>query len=179
MKKLQSSDLIPLEQYTISTALSADEIAQRLYLLTNLSGKKIRVPQSQKNISTYRGDVSKTGFKLSRYISYQNSFIPIIRGNMEPQTDKTDIRITMKLQLFVKVFMIIWLSLAGLASLVVLIIAANLLFRGRIHLMEPLAFIPVGMFIFGYLLMLLPFKLEAKKSKKELDLLFEAEPRSN
>ncbi len=36
-------------------------------------------------------------------------------------------------------------------------------------------FILIGMFLFGYCLMLFAFKAESKKSKKELNILWEAE----
>lgn len=181
MKTHQTSKFLPVEEYSILTSLSPEEVAQRLSQVTDLSRKRMqlqipRFPQFKKTISTYTGSLSKTDFKISRNISYQNSFLPVIAGTIGSFSGKTEIRISMKLHIFVKVFMIIWLSLTGLAALGVIIVALNLLVRGRIHVMNPMTLIPIGMFLFGYMLMLLPFKIESRKSKKDLNALFEAEP---
>lgn len=180
MKTHPNSTFLPVEKYSILTSLSQEEAMQRLYQVTDLSRKRMqlqipRFPQFKKTISTYTGTLSKTDFKISRNISYQNSFLPVIEGTIGSFSGKTEIRISMKLHILVKVFMIIWLSLTGLAALGVLIVALNLLVKGRIHVMHPMTLIPIGMFLFGYMLMLFTFKIEAGKSKRDLNALFEGE----
>lgn len=177
MKSHWFSTFLPVRKYTISTALSQDEVGQRLYQVTDPSRKKISIPvptfpQFKKDISTYTGTISKTEFKISRNISYRNSLLPVIEGKIDPFPDKTEIRISMRLHIFVRVFMTIWLSLAGIASIVML----SLMVIALVHFnaLKPEMLIPVGMFFFGYLLTFFAFKYEAKRSKAELNILFEA-----
>jgi hypothetical protein len=75
-------------------------------------------------------------------------------------------------QIFVTVFMIFWLGVVGVFFL-------GFLYSFVSSLMEPpttdpsLAFVPGGMFVFGYSLFLVGFKFESIKSKKFFRELFE------
>lgn len=160
MKSNTPSRFLPIERYQIRTKLSTEEIEKRLRRIA---------------VSEYHGTVSENSFKISRSIRYQNSFLPVIKGTINTYLGKTEITISMTLNPFVKIFMIVWLSLAGIPSAIILLALGRMLIHFYFKGFSPFLLIPIGMFIFGYLLMFLAFKSEARVSKKRINQLFEAE----
>lgn len=157
---MESSKLLPVEKYQIQTRLQEDEVYQRIQNLISYE---------------YLGTLSGNTFKISRNIRYRNSFLPEIKGSVEKLKGKTVVNISMNLKLFVKIFMIIWLSLVGLPSAIILIVLFRRLLFWNFENLSAFLLIPIGMFIFGYLLMLLAFRLEAISSVKTINELLEAE----
>jgi len=183
MKSSIFSMLLPFEKYRIQTHLSEEEIIHRLDNITQHSGKR---PSSflfglgtlfgQSSGARYEGKIEPNNFKISRVISYRNSFLPVIQGTVSSFLNQREIAISMSLNLFVKIFMGIWLTLTSLASIFTL----YRFFTGTDQdPSSPGIFIPLQMVVFGYLLMLLAFKFESRKSKKELNDLLEAQETSS
>ncbi|MDF3028409.1 MAG: hypothetical protein K0S23_2716 [Fluviicola sp.] len=162
MKPNRVSRFLPVEKYQIQTKLTPEEVKERVALIT---------------ASEYNGIVSGNTFKLSRSIKYQNSFLPEIKGTIASYLGKTEIDISMSLNLYVKIFVIVWLSLTGIPSAIILLALVRMLIHFYFKGFSPFLLIPIGMFIFGYLLMLVAFKSESRISKKRLNVLFEAEPK--
>ncbi len=182
MKKLQFSDLLPVEKYTFLTNLSEEEALMRLRKIIGNPDRRfqfsfmgIDLRQHSTSSFDYEGTMPGNTFKISRVIRYRNSFLPVIQGTVSTFVNKTEIRISMKMPLFVRIFMIIWLSLTGIPAILILLATFIALMRLNFHAIHPMMFIPVGMFLFGYCLMLFAFKAEARKSKKELNILWEAQ----
>lgn len=88
----------------IETVESANEVKEKL-------GRQIeerRLFNSLKSNKTYQGEITDNAFKISRIISYQNSFLPVIYGNFKEVQDGTEIKMKLAPQLFVIVFFVIW-----------------------------------------------------------------------
>lgn len=74
------------------------------------------------------------------------------------------------MHIFVIVFMVLWLGVAGSICIAILIFSNQTGFDTNF-------LFPIGMFIAGYILMTGGFKYESNKSKKYLAKLFETEPK--
>ncbi|MDH4471519.1 MAG: hypothetical protein QE487_02870 [Fluviicola sp.] len=116
----------------------------------------------------YEGSINNDSFEMKRIIGYKNSFIPKISGNVENTLGGSLIHVKMRLHVFVMIFMIVWMSLVGIAALICTLV---LIIGGRFN---PFLLIPIGMFLFGYLLTLGAFKYESARTKEDLKQIFEA-----
>jgi len=56
----------------------------------------------------YKGEVSENTFRISRIISYTNSFLPIIYGKFYTTNDGTEISMKFIPHWFVMIFIVIW-----------------------------------------------------------------------
>jgi len=61
----------------------------------------------------FEGVVGNGRFNINRLINYKNSFLPYLVGELQDEMDVTRVRITMRLNYFVLVFMIVWLFMFG------------------------------------------------------------------
>ena len=161
----------PFENYILTTKLPTDEVYKRLS--DNIEPKKtIRLSILNRNSTKlYEGEITKESFRISRIISYQNSFLPTIHGDISTYFGQTQIQIKMRPVTFVLIFISFWLSIVGLVCLGTLLIGIfkiNQILRTGF---SPILLIPFGMFIFGCLLTNLAFKAESKKSKEFLATL--------
>lgn len=152
---------LPVEKYQIHTKLSVEEVKERVSSLL---------------FSDYSGSLNGNVFKMNRSIKYQNSFLPDIKGTITVYAGKTEIDVSMTMNLFVRIFMIVYLSLLSIPSLIILLALVRRLLHFYFKGLSPFIIIPIGMLIVGYLLMMVAFKLEARKSKKDLNKIFRAEP---
>jgi hypothetical protein len=160
---------LPYESFVMRSNLKEDELIVRL--------KEIIIPTRTfrfhiigiKSSGKYEGQLNERTFQINRIISYRNSFLPQIIGEIEPQFNGSLIRIKMRLHLIVLIFISIWLGVVGLIS--ASIVVSSILFGS----FPGFAFVPLGMFVFGYLLTLLAFKVESSRSKQDLKKLFESE----
>ncbi|NJS11779.1 MAG: hypothetical protein HC789_16110 [Microcoleus sp. CSU_2_2] len=164
-----SKSLLPFERLTIPTTLKLSEVLERLdeaveppkMFRMNLLFRRPNKP--------YEGTISGNTFKISRIIRGRNSFLPVIEGEIHPESFGCSIAIKMSLYKVVLIFTIYWLSITG--SFWILALLAWLVDRS----VGPI-FLPIlGMFIFGWLLCLIPFKIEAKMTTKFLFNLFREE----
>lgn len=116
----------------------------------------------------YEGEIKGTSFKVSRIINYGNSFLPVVFGKIISDGNQTRVIIKMRPIKSVLIFMTLWLGLVGLLCLGILVSGLlqikQLLKTG----FSPAYLIPFGMFAFGYSLILLGYRLEAKKTKEFL-----------
>ncbi len=99
-------------------------------------------------------------FKITRIISYQNSFMPVIHGRIVSTPRGTEVRILMRPYLFVILFLAVWstpfltIALSNLLSVIVT--------------KEELNTFPLEMLLFMLLLSNGGFWYDAWKSKKIL-----------
>ena len=116
----------------------------------------------------YIGVVNKYKFEIEKVITYRNSFLPIITGEVFSNAEGTEIKVNMQLHSFVLVFMMIWLGGASFACLTSL----YLMFNGEFSLG---IFVPFGMLLFGILLSFGGFRTESKNGIEDLKQIFEAD----
>lgn len=120
----------------------------------------------------YIGKIYNNTFEIKRAINYRNSFLPIIKGEIQNDINGSKINVKMSLAEIVKVFMIIWLGgvfIACLATLYTLIFTNGLNSEGRFFM-----FLPFFMLAIGILMVYFGFKTESKKSEKDLEEILKA-----
>jgi len=157
---------IPFESLTITTSLTFSEVGRRLdEVVTHPKVVRIIIPFGPPPPKPYEGTISGKSFKINRIIIGRNLLFPIIEGNIYNQQFGCSIKIRMTLHKIVLGFLILWLWTTGSIGM----------FSLFAWLVEPSVgpiFLPIlGMFIFGWLLCLIPFKIEAKAAIKFLSIL--------
>jgi hypothetical protein len=156
----------PSEDYVLRTGLPVTEVLSRISDSIDAKRTNAFVAYFKGFDKPYRGHINGSTFHIVRNISYRNSFLPEIKGTVSTFLGKTEVTIKMALNQLVAIFMILWLSVVGIAAVVIGIGAL----RSR---PTPASLIPVGMFVFGILLTILPFKYESAQSKRFLRELLE------
>lgn len=102
--------LIPSDKIEILTILSYKEV--RKVLTDNIRPKrvfKIGFNQS-KGKELFEGEFKQDTFDIQRIISGRNSFLPQIKGEIQSDISGTRLVLDLKINTFVVVFMIIWLT---------------------------------------------------------------------
>ncbi len=147
-------NILPFEKFTIKSKKCSND----LYHSIDQSHEpwKISFNYSRKTKPLF-GKRNGNEFKLFRAIKYGNAFLPIAYGKISSDKATSEIIVTLRLSYPVMVFCVIWL-------LFVLIIAFVILFKS----FSFVSLAPLGMFLFGYLLMQIGFWVEAPKIKKIL-----------
>jgi hypothetical protein len=170
---------LPFENYVLTTKLSLDEVYNRL--AANVEPKKsFRLSIFTGNpTKAYEGEISKYAFRISRIITYKNSFLPIISGEILTLPGQTQINIKMKLSPFVLIFAGFWLSIVGLLSIYIIAGTFTKASQYSSNGFTQQSLIPLGMFIFFCLLTLISFKVESGKSRKFLKTILDGEEKSN
>ncbi len=157
---------LPIESIVYKAQLTEEEITRRL----EDSIETERVFRSGlESAQPYKGQIIGNRFEISKIIGYKNSFLPVIKGKIEGDYNRTTITVKMRPRMAVLVFLFIWCSGVGIACIVSLI----QVFNGSGF--NPVIFIPFGMLAFAYLLTMGAFKFESSKSKQDLAAIFEAE----
>jgi hypothetical protein len=162
---------LPREDIVYRTNLKEKEVIKRLsdilepeqifrsYSLFNL----FNTPQKP-----YEGKINGQAFKIKRLINNSfNSVLPRINGIIETEkdSDQTLIKVQMRLNDFLIIFLCIWFSFHGLSYIIIIAPTTKSFFD---------LLIPFSMSIFGYSLTIISFKIESNKSKKDLQAIFEA-----
>lgn len=161
--------LLPFETLNITTSLTFSEVLERLDEILE-PPKIFRLTLFKRPAKPYEGTINGNNFKIARIVNGRNSFLPVIQGEIHPQTPGCFIKIGMSLHKFVIIFMIYWLWATGSIGLFALF--AWFVDRS----IGPIFLVPLGMFVFGWLLCLIPFRIEAKSATKFLLTLFAEEP---
>ncbi len=164
--------LFPREIYVVRSSLSQKEALSRL---SDRIERKL-------NFGTYSsrkifiGNVEGNRFKISRIISGKNSFLPIIDGVIEAKNNGSVIEMIMRVNAFVLIFMAVWFTgvLLGCVGVGVSIIK-NMAHGLQISEIQAVPFV---MLVFGVGLFTIPFWLEVKFAKNELNKIFDAHNKS-
>lgn len=116
--------------------------------------------------SIFVGQVDESGFKIYKRPHMRNSFAPVFTGNFEERADGCDVNITVRLNIFVSVFSLIW-SLGA----VLLPLMAGLLLTAieGISQSYPILLIALAMGAFLAGLLTFAFYIPAKKTLKLLN----------
>jgi hypothetical protein len=116
----------------------------------------------------YIGCVLDGEFEIHRNITYRNSFLPIIHGKINRKESGSEIKISMKLDPFVKGFMFLWLGFTFLFCIAVIMVMFKASFSAFL-------IIPFIMAIFGLALSHGAFNYERKQSVDDLKNIFKAD----
>jgi hypothetical protein len=163
--------ILPFEDYVLASQLTVAEVYK--YLAENIEPKRaFRFSVfSRTATKPYEGEISGNIFTISRIISYRNSFLPVITGNVSSLAGETQIHIKMKPVILVIIFMSFWLGVLGLVC-IGMFLTGLLQFKEILRSgFSPMNLIPFGMFGFGWALIYFGFKAESKKSKAFLATL--------
>jgi len=153
--------ILPYEKFTLISKNSASTVF--LILGNNIKERKF-LNGLFKEKEYFEGEINTNHFNVNPIYSGRNSFIPIINGAVIEKEEISLICITMRLHFFTMVFGFLWFS--GMISF---------LFTG-IKYREPVLVMISSLFILiGGCLFIIPFKNEAKKAKKKLIEILNAE----
>lgn len=167
--------ILPYEKYVLVSRLTPAEIGQRIEATIEPRNTSVFKAFSRNSTKPYEGEYVGNRFNISRIIDYRNSFLPNISGHIIPDAGQTKIAVTMQLSPFVLVFMAAWLGIVGLVCVGILTTGTLPHGKGTFREFADPVLIPFGMFIFGCLLTIIPFKIESKKSKRFLARLFDGQ----
>jgi hypothetical protein len=157
---------LPIENKTYFAPLTAAEVRERLAAAIEPK-QMLRNPYKRTNTKPYEGHLNHNHFEINRIIRYRNSFLPQIKGQILPGDNGTEVKVKMRLSVFVYIFLIIW---CGSLGLFVIAFSLDSMMEGAF---DPVIFIPLGMLLFAYVMVTVGFKYEAKKAKKDLANLLE------
>jgi hypothetical protein len=128
--------ILPYITFEVTSADPTDVVVQRLSKAVDRAWWSANLP--------YIGDVWDAGFKVTPVTWYNNSFKPVITGKFEPApAGGTVIHVTMRMNIFVTVFMSLWLAGAffGLGASIFVVIIGNVSWPG---ILIPLGILSVG-----------------------------------
>ena len=159
--------LLPFDNLTLCSPYSPEDAINRLQAVIE--------PRRTFNMFTtrqrpYEGWIKGSEFEITRIIRYRNSFLPVIKGNIQTIIGGTNIKIHMRLNVFVLLFMAVWLGGAGIGLISTLIPFLT----GDQQADLGAVIFTGGMFFIGYLLIMFGYKSEARKSKQFFLELFKA-----
>ncbi len=160
---------LPIENIIYKTHLKEDEIIKRLS--ENIEPIKVFRFNIFKSGSSkpYEGSFNGITFNIYRIIKYQNSFQPRINGVIENDFEGLRIKVKMRLNIFVIIFLFLWFGGVFLGFIGMLVKSFNN------SEFEIAILIPLGMLLFAYALTMGGFKYESNKSKKDLQTILEAD----
>ena len=158
--------LWPYQKLVFNSPLSREELIRRLAREVSKSRWGLLFDRRRE---LFEGTITGEGFKISRIIRYRNSFLPVIQGNFSNTAKGVRVDVTLRLHRAVLVFSAVWLSFAVLGIVAV----ASKVLRSRQLGEERL--VPFAMLAFFYLLVTLSFGFEARKARRLLSEVFEAE----
>lgn len=164
---------LPFEKFTLQTSLTVEEVRVRITQNIDLYGRLAKNFSTVTNEKPYRGSINKDHFTMQRIIGYRNSFLPVVKGHIIKEHNRTKLIISMRPHAFVIAFLCIWM---GMVSLFCLAIVLHFIIHPQIPTKDSLPLlIPFGMFAFGWALSYFPFKQESKITKADLKNALHAE----
>ena len=161
----------PMELLRYKINISKDEIISRLN--DNVG------PKSFFNLSIHGklffGEVYENRFKIMRNSAIQNSFRPIITGNIIENGVENILEILMRPHFIVLIIMIIFLGFSGIVVPIIVFVTGfdtKQIAVSLLAILIALLFLIISVVIF-YSIMVLFFKFESRKSRNLLEELFE------
>jgi hypothetical protein len=155
--------LLPYDTLLIDSPLPVDEARARLEQATGPRRWARYGPPPQ----PFQGEVTADEVRIERAITYQNSFLPRIRGRLEPRADGSRLQATLSPHPLAAAFMAVWFAgvlLIGVPSTVAGLLAGE---SGLAVWITPL------MLAFGWILCSGIFTIEAHIARGRLAGLLE------
>ena len=164
--------MIFYERLTIKTSLTPQAAQQRLS--EQVESRKFFGRWFWEKHKPYEGEVDDERFLILRVFYSRNSFRPVILGKFEPAMGGCLVKVTMRPDLFVLAFIVLWLFLwCGLTAGALGGEFSSMESLSQMSLNIMLGFVAVPFFI--GIVMLISFKIEAARSKRFLLELFEGQ----
>ena len=147
---------------TLSLSKPPEDVLRILRANTSARPPSLWFPSDA--VESFHGTITGNNFRIQRNIHYRNSFLPVIRGRVDATESGSEIRLEMSLHPVVKAFLAVWFAFVGLDCLATLFgtIAGD-------PIPLPAHFGAWGMLLFGILLAVVPFRIEAQKARQELE----------
>lgn len=147
---------MPFYSFQLSVPAPPDVVAERIRRVVsptpNLWGTLASSwKRPQASSSPFLGSVENLTFRIRRNIQYRNSFLPMIRGKINPMPTGSRVNVFMYMHPFSLAFMLVWFGFL-------------VLIESRVADMNiARSFVPIGMAVFGLALSLGGFFFEALK----------------
>lgn len=158
--------LLLSEKLTLHTSLSQTEVLKKLSSNIQASGMFL---EKLENSKSFEGCITYDSFTIKRIISYRNSFLPIIKGELSEINTGTEISLLMKPDPGIVQFIMLWL--AGIILGIVVLLFAGFTKNGS----DYAVLIPCGMLALGIGLITIGFNTERAKAKTKLIEILQAE----
>lgn len=161
-------DYLPFEDFEIHTALSSDEVFYKLR--ASVETKKTWWRPLFTISKSYYGEVNRNSFRIVRIALLTRNFTPEVFGTIQQRNSGSNIRVKMRLHSSSFIFWAFWLGavvymiLKGVISLVIQMAQLGVWQINPYWEIFPL----LGFFAFGYLLVMVSFKLETDRVKEFL-----------
>ena len=152
---------------TLSSPKPPEAVLQILRANTSARPPSLWFPSNVREC--FNGTIADNTFRLQRNIQYRNSFLPVIRGRVDPTETGSEIHLKMSIPPLVIVFMAVWFAFVVLACLAT--IFGTIFGDSPFPLLGRL--LPWGMLLFGILLAVVPFRIEAQKAQEKLESLLQ------
>lgn len=156
-------NLLPIEHITYKTSLAKGEVVNQLKQFVEPE-KSFRGLFKLKYEKPYEGRIQKDSFEI-KLISGYNSFIPIITGKIQENTDETTIKVKMQLSPLVRLGLCLFFLIGLLIQVIFLFTITNF---------DWAALIPLGIILFAFLLTHGSFTSECTESIGDLQRIFNA-----
>lgn len=168
--------LLPYEHFYIKTHLSRDKLIQKLQDVTDTPRKIVWFPAfANRQHKLYLGKVDEESFNVYRWIHHQDSFLPIINGKVISQNSGSTIRIRMHLHWLVIILMSLWLGFFGIVLVNQIFHVVTYFLQSGILPSDLAAILgPSFFFLFGYGMMIIGFKIDARREKQFIREITEA-----
>ena len=161
--------LIPKQKHTYRSKHAPDAIAALIDELIDPEPKVMTIKYGKPQGKPYYGSWSSDdrSFSIVRKINHRNSFLPRIKGTIEPDGSGSVVHVTMRMPLLVRGFIAFWLS--GVSFGLITVVGHSI----REGSWGWWVLAPIGMILFMLMIVNFGFRTEAAKSKKHLAQLFE------
>ena len=102
---------MPFYLTTLHTPLAPTEAAAALAAITQAPRRRgwFAGPATPTTANQFTGSVSEEGFRISRTISYHNSFLPLIEGRLRATPHGSEVRLLMRLFYPVLAFVVLFI----------------------------------------------------------------------
>lgn len=167
-KKKKLMTFLPFETIIIETPLTKDDTI--INLTKNIEPKKTFRFFNKSDTKDFEGYLSGNEFEIKRIINYQNSFLPIIQGQIETLGHGTRITLKLRLPVAVIVFLSIWFGFVGLFFIATLTNSED---------SNETVLFPLGMLAFAYALTMGGYLFESYRSKEILTDILKGQIISN
>lgn len=166
--------LLPYERFVIKTHLDPNSVLSKIEGITETTSRISLFSTEERK--PYWGKFKDNRFNINRRIHFRNSFLPVIKGRVNLDVNGSIIMVTMQLEILVIIVLCIWFG-GILYSFPRLFIELYELVRsGKFSTVNMAGFaLPLGLLLFGYLVVMIAFKYEAMNSKAVLTNLLEAQ----
>ncbi len=157
--------IIPYEKVTFCTNLSKNETRGRLNSQITADLNMGLLSGSPISKTYFIGKFTDYQFEIRRAINYQNSFLPMIQGEILSEFDGCSVSLTLRLHKFVRIFLLLFGTLG-------LLFGTLYGFSSQDDFIKGLC-LPIGMVLFTYILALVGFKAESQPALKYIQKLIE------